>query len=364
MKSHPMFLVFVLAFSSVYAQQYPLRLEPVFRNYGQDVGLPTSTVYGILQDRKGYIWAATDQGVCRFNGFQFEQLPDTLYSNFHSVFGKSMTLDESGRLWFVNINWQVFYIENERVIPWKYNAQLQPFNKGGKVLNGILVKGNGEEIWFGASFSGIIHADQNGQMTILPGLESADRLFFENKSGSIEGNKNRKSDEYFLQEKAMTISIKGENIKIPLFPFTLDSLADVNFTDNTVSLLAEGTWLLNFYNSYFFLKNNQLLWRRKATGKAVIWAIQDASGRILTGHHFGGGLKMYASVEDLRDNRPAFSALQGLSVTCIFQDREGGYWISTQERGIFYCSSPTISVAVPSSISGKPVSLPLSKDGQ
>ena len=26
-------------------------------------------------------------------------------------------------------------------------------------------------------------------------------------------------------------------------------------------------------------------------------------------------------------------------MSCILQDREGGYWIGTQERGVFYCSS-------------------------
>ncbi len=339
MKSLPLFLIFVLTFANAKAQQYPLQVEPVFRNYSQDVGLPTSTAYGILQDGEGYIWAATNQGVCRFNGYEFEQLADTLYSNFNAVFGKSMTLDESGRLWFVNIQWRVFYVEHGRVIPWKYNPLLKPFNKDGKILNGILVKGNGEEIWFGVSHSGIIHSDQNGQMTILPGLETADRVFFENKHSGFESKKLGISNEHYLQKLSKTINIQGKNLQIPLFPFTKDSLTNINFLYSSVSHLGEGTWLLNFFSSYFYIKNGQIIWRRKATGFPVIWAIRDASGRVLTGHNFGGGLKMYASLEDFRDNHPAFSALPGLTVTCIFQDREGGYWIGTQERGVFYCPS-------------------------
>ncbi|MBC7775117.1 MAG: histidine kinase [Phycisphaerae bacterium] len=339
MKSSLLLLVFMLAFVGAPAQQYPLQVEPVFRNYSQDVGLPANAAYRILQDSKGYIWAATNQGVCRFNGYEFEQFPDTLYSNFNAVFGKSMTLDESGRLWFVNINWRVYYVENERVIPWKYNPQLKPFNKDGNILNGILVKGRGEEVWFGTSHSGIIHADQNGQMDILPGLESSDRVFFENKYGGLDSkNKGTSSDQY-LQKLSQTLNFQGQNIEVPLFPFTKDSLTNNNFLFSSSSHLREGTWLLNAFSSYFYFENNQLVWRRKAPGKPIIWAIQDASGRILTGHNFGGGLKTYASREDFRDTRPAFSALPGLTVTCIFQDRERGYWITTQEQGVFYCAS-------------------------
>ncbi|MFN0176786.1 MAG: sensor histidine kinase [Saprospiraceae bacterium] len=339
MKSPPLFLVFVLAFASAHAQQYPLQVEPVFRNYSQDAGLLTNTIYGILQDKKGYIWAATNHGVCRFNGYEFEQFPDTLYSNYNSVFGKSMTLDESGRFWFVNIQWRVFYVENGRVFPWKYNPQLKPFHKDGNILNGILVKGRGEELWFATSHAGIIHADQNGQMTILPGLEAADRVFYENQYGGLDSKYQWSSNDQYLQKLSQTLNIQGKNIQAPLFPFTKDSLSNNNFLFSSISRLGEGTWLLNNFNSYFYFKDNQLLWRRKAPGKPVIWAIKDASGRILTGHHFGGGLKMYASLDDFRDDRPAISALPGLSVSCIYQDREGGYWIGTQERGIFYCAS-------------------------
>ena len=338
MKNQLLFLTILLAFASARAQ-IPLHVEPVFRNYGLEAGLPTNIIYGMLQDKKGYIWAATNQGVCRFNGYEFEQFPDTLYANYNAVFGKSITLDESGRLWFVNIQWRVFYIENGRIIPWKCNSQLKAFHKDGNILNGILVKGRGEELWFGTSHSGIIHADQNGQMTVLPGLEAADRVFFENKYGGLESRKRSASNDRFLQTVAQILNIQGENIEVPFFPFTKDSLTDNNFLFFSANRLSKRTWLVNYFNTYFYIQNNQLSWRRKASGKPIIWAIQDVSGRILTGHHFGGGLKMYASVDDFHDNRPAVSALPGLSVTRIFQDREGGYWIGTQERGIFYCAT-------------------------
>lgn len=42
------------------------------RRYGQEDGLPHRQVNGILQDRRGFIWAATNGGVARFDGRRFE----------------------------------------------------------------------------------------------------------------------------------------------------------------------------------------------------------------------------------------------------------------------------------------------------
>lgn len=58
----------------------------LFRNFNVKDGLPSSEVYGMLEDSKGYFWFATDMGVSRFNGYSFENfstengLPDnTIY---------------------------------------------------------------------------------------------------------------------------------------------------------------------------------------------------------------------------------------------------------------------------------------------
>jgi|GEM_PF-3242480 len=47
------------------ATQVPLQ------SYTVDDGLPQSTIYSALQDRTGYLWFGTQNGVCRFNGIDF-----------------------------------------------------------------------------------------------------------------------------------------------------------------------------------------------------------------------------------------------------------------------------------------------------
>lgn len=42
--------------------------NPVFQNYTMKNGLVSNYCYDVLQDRRGYIWVATLNGLCRFNG--------------------------------------------------------------------------------------------------------------------------------------------------------------------------------------------------------------------------------------------------------------------------------------------------------
>ena len=60
-------------------------------------GLPSNAVYQTLEDRRGFLWIATDQGIARFDGrvvkvYAKEQgVPD--------IEVLQMLLEENGRLW-------------------------------------------------------------------------------------------------------------------------------------------------------------------------------------------------------------------------------------------------------------------------
>lgn len=56
-----MFLLFVLQAKAQY----------VYKNYSTIDGLPSSTVRNCVQDSAGFIWFATDKGLCRFDGSDF-----------------------------------------------------------------------------------------------------------------------------------------------------------------------------------------------------------------------------------------------------------------------------------------------------
>ncbi|CAM2070795.1 Response regulator [Sulfidibacter corallicola] len=62
--------------------------QPRFRNYAQTEGLSQCSINGILQDRYGFLWVGTQDGLNRFDGYEFTVLrhrpndPHSLTDNF------------------------------------------------------------------------------------------------------------------------------------------------------------------------------------------------------------------------------------------------------------------------------------------
>lgn len=46
--------------------------NPVSFNYTTENGLPSNTIYSLIKDRSGFIWAGTDAGLVKFNGIRFQ----------------------------------------------------------------------------------------------------------------------------------------------------------------------------------------------------------------------------------------------------------------------------------------------------
>jgi ligand-binding sensor domain-containing protein len=89
------------------AQTYP------FINYTIENGLPQSTVYHAFQDQKGYLWAGTQGGVCRFDGREFKVwdsqsgLPDNHVTSIHE--------SPDGTLWFGHRSGALSFLKNNKI---------------------------------------------------------------------------------------------------------------------------------------------------------------------------------------------------------------------------------------------------------
>ena len=79
-------ILLVVQCKNCYAQ-YDIE-TPLLRHYSRASGLPSDYVNSMYQDKKGYIWIATDKGICRYNGVKYEYfstdngLPDNMAYSF------------------------------------------------------------------------------------------------------------------------------------------------------------------------------------------------------------------------------------------------------------------------------------------
>ncbi|MEM1320388.1 MAG: two-component regulator propeller domain-containing protein [Bacteroidota bacterium] len=99
-------VVLLLGASSAGAQ------EPALWQLTEDDGLPSMTVYQILQDQKGYIWMGTTRGLCRYDGRNFTSIDLPQLLDNEIIFLRE---DAFGRLWFNNLSGQIACLHQGKV---------------------------------------------------------------------------------------------------------------------------------------------------------------------------------------------------------------------------------------------------------
>ncbi len=103
-RNSPLFIGILLLFTHVlYGQNYYSN----HFHYSTEQGLSHRAVHCVFEDQKGYIWAATSNGLNRFDGFEFKHWtttdPDFNFNNISKI-GQ----DDLGWLWLWNEN-QLFF---------------------------------------------------------------------------------------------------------------------------------------------------------------------------------------------------------------------------------------------------------------
>lgn len=91
----------LLLSGKLYGQSYS------FRNYRKVNNLPGEVVYVVNQDENKYLWVGTNEGISRFDGFDFFKViyPDSVSERYPTVSLK----DDNGTIWFGCNDGTIFY---------------------------------------------------------------------------------------------------------------------------------------------------------------------------------------------------------------------------------------------------------------
>ncbi len=89
-----------LSSSDVHAKHY------YFNHYSTQNGLLSNTVNSVVQDKLGFIWVSTRDGLCRFDGDRFVEIEIDINEQDRVASGESITMcvDDDGIIWFCTRN--------------------------------------------------------------------------------------------------------------------------------------------------------------------------------------------------------------------------------------------------------------------
>lgn len=282
-------------------------------------GLSSSQIYDIYQDKKGYIWLATQKGLTRYNGYEFEK------------FGSNEKLEDAvldffpqtnGQIWCRTLNTQkTFYIDekSEEIKLYDYNDKLNNLISKSSVVESIYLDSDQSLHIGGKRINGEIIISKKGEVLQPPSdIEFTENTYIISKEYS-SGN-----PFFFLSNDTTQLS------KYPIKTRYRGSLRNVITLED---------------KSHTVFINRELI--EVITDKGVIHktiknkysplglkTINDS--QFFVGYHHGG-----AHIVDINGNINA-TFLEGLSVTNFLIDHNGGYWFSTLNSGLFYIKNPAI----------------------
>ncbi len=139
-----------------------------FRHYTNDDGLSNNTVMAGIQDRRGFMWFATKEGLNRFDGSRFrifshdQTSPNSLPNNF------ILTLceDNQGWIWIGTARGVCYYLPDNDYFG---TIRDETFRIDRAVVD-IVADGN-DNIWL-ATFTGTFkYSKQTGRLAYYPGTE-------------------------------------------------------------------------------------------------------------------------------------------------------------------------------------------------
>lgn len=307
------------------------------RFYSTDKDLSNSLINKVYQDKRGFIWVATEDGLNKFDGNRFivykknKNEPDALLNNYV----KTLFEDSKGRFWIACINGIQIYDQATHTfqsIPIRHNRD----NMAPQTSANIIELQNGE-IWLGTYGGGIISLKEN---EFIPQEEL-----------------NKKIQSYFIQtiyeDSKQNIWIATENKG--LFCYTPSNGQVQNFTapgqltsediscfcedkEGTlfISTLNGGLMKLNPSNSQFtpipYKGNNRL---------SIKTLTIDNNNNLYIGTE-GFGLKIYNrstnSIDDYDVHNGVFD-LSSSKVHSILEDKDGNFWLGIFQKGLLMIPS-------------------------
>ncbi|HEX7586007.1 MAG TPA: two-component regulator propeller domain-containing protein, partial [Prolixibacteraceae bacterium] len=302
-----------------------------FDFYSQENGLSNNQIHCILQDKKGWMWFGTSQGVCRFDGYKFTVFKDDPEdsTSLKGNLVRTIFEDRKGQLWIGTENGGLNKFDRE-----KENFKHLFYSENSTVLRDATVTSIFEDrsgvIWVGTE-NRLYSLENETKLTEIkpenrPVFSDYFRILRSDQSGKIWIGTN--SGLYVYTPKNNQV----EKIFLPERLSSNEEIWDITIDpDQTVWV---GTYTSGLYivNSTTLKAEHLVIDQNNDRSNTVRAISKDRNGRYWIGTR--GGLYIYdknkgAVAFYYHDEREPKSLVNN-SVQCIAHDFKGDAWIGTR----------------------------------
>lgn len=343
MTSKPLFSFFlILCCIPVYAQK---NSEFIFRHLTVSEGLSSNTAFCTLQDKKGFWWFGTDNGLQRWDGYRFIEYHKEA-NNEHSLYSDNVVKlfeDSKDNLWIASVEGVTIFNKTKNLftrVPLASPGKTVPFTE---TINSLF-EDTQHNIWICGNSVGLQYYDDASSSfklynTKLPPYRlrfnfaaqqpSTGNFWFGTDSGLVLYDV--KTHSYYDRQHSNQLHVFNvEDIHFPYTGFYLDR--------------EENLWLCNwpyhppiFQPTYFryAIKTDSVTYFKKSLLDEIRSFAEDADGRIWLGgtllHYYNGQTDSFTNVPKQPDSKLGMDYDVLFSVNC---DRDNNMWMGT-DNGVY-----------------------------
>ena len=328
-------LFFFLGFSISLSAQNP---HPPWRNYTTEDGLPASEVHYCLETSDGYLWFATDNGLSRFDGYTFKNYGIKEGLGDPVIF--YMQLDSQGRLWMATISGKLFYLDAGHIYAFENNHIITAIKESTNAEISDFYIDEEDKKMLSLRGAGVLAFDKKGEHILhYPSHPHSNRI-------AVKSGKRWLTAYFNIKDtiKPMLDQKYFDRGKEPPMQMVTDSTYEINDLDYNniigvylVKEFRDSRTLIYGRNQLYEIGKNKIIWSRKIPYELNYKSIYEGeNGFIYSGLANGMGLRRYRNLDAWR-NEDYDQYLQGKSISQIFKDSNGNFWVATIDSGVFFC---------------------------
>lgn len=275
--------------------------NPFYYKIDKSKGLPSNNIYDIYQDSKGFMWFASNLGLCKFDGKNFLSYSNDIQT---SKAGSNIKEDKYGRIWYSNFDGYLYYVENG-ILKALNNKNTIGFVKFG-IVNDYLFVVQKNNI--------LIYELKNIQLAKIIPVNTDELIATHSNTNAF----------YFLC-KNLTIIDKNLTFK----KVKLNEDITINFPAAIFQDSSDGLLFVSKYAKHFYIYNKGHFSKKIIEGKFNF--LQNLS--------YDGTTNWVCTTQGVikyKDNsiNTQNTYFKDFNISYVFKDKQDNYWFSTISEGI------------------------------